>query len=82
MAKGIMKKCKISDDLADFMGASTASRPEVVKKLWAYIKKHDLQDPDAKRIIIPDETLEPLIGSKPIDMMKMTKKISAHFLKG
>jgi chromatin remodeling complex protein RSC6 len=77
-----MKKCKISDELADFMNADTASRPEVVKKLWAYIKKHDLQDPDKRRIIIPDDTLAPLIGAKPIDMMKMTKKLSEHFLKG
>ncbi len=78
--KGLMKKCELSEELSDFMGKDTASRSEVTKKVWAYIKKYDLQDPDDRRTIIPDDELSPIIGSKPINMMKMTGKISKHIL--
>jgi chromatin remodeling complex protein RSC6 len=77
----LTKKLSISDELADFMGKSTASRAEVTKAIWAHIKKYELQDEDDKRTIIPDEALEPILGKKPINMMKMTGVVSKHFLK-
>ena len=83
MAKGsaLTKKLELDDALAEFMGKDTASRGEVTKAVWAHIKKHKLQeDPDDKRVVYPDEDLEPLIGSQPINMLKMTGKISKHFL--
>lgn len=71
MAKGsaLTKKCELSDALADFMGRDTASRAEVIKAVWAHIKKEGLQDDEKRRIIHPDEALEPILGSKPIDMI-------------
>lgn len=82
MAKGsaLTKKLELDDELADFMGKDTASRAEVTKAVWAHIKKHDLQDEEDRRVIHPDEDLEPIIGQSPINMMKMTGKISKHFL--
>ena len=77
---GLTKKLELSEELAEFMGKDTASRPEVVKALWKHIKAEGLQDEDDKRTIIPDDVLEPLLGSRPINMLKMTKVISKHFL--
>lgn len=80
MAKGagLKAKLKLSETLADFMGSDTASRMEITKEIWKYIKKHGLQDEDDRRMIVPDDVLAEIIGSKPINMMKLAGKISAH----
>jgi chromatin remodeling complex protein RSC6 len=76
--KGFDQKLEVSSELYDVIGVESASRGEVMKKVWAYIKKHKLQDPDDKRTILPDELLGEVIGHNPIDMFKMTAKISKH----
>lgn len=74
-----MKPVQISDELADIIGKGPMARTEVTKKLWDYIKKHKLQDTNNKRNIVPDSKLAKVFGSsKPIDMFKMTSKISEH----
>lgn len=75
------KKVKVSPELAKFVGANEISRADVTKKLWEYIKSNNLQDPKDKRTINPDATLAPLIGSAPINMMKMTSALNKHFVK-
>lgn len=77
------KPIKISDSLAEFLGGGVrmAARTQVVKQLWAYIKEHDLQDPQDKRKIICDATLEGLMGQKEITSFSMNKYIQQHFLK-
>ena len=49
-----MKPMKISDKLAEVVGKGPMPRSEVVKKLWAYIKKNDLQDKKNRRNINAD----------------------------
>ena len=39
-----MKPLKPSAELAAVIGADPLPRTEVTKKIWEYIKKHDLQD--------------------------------------
>jgi chromatin remodeling complex protein RSC6 len=74
-----MKPMQISDELAAVVGKGPMPRTEVAKKLWEYIKKHKLQDPKNKRNIIPDNNLAKVFGSShPINMFKMTSKVSAH----
>ena len=74
-----MKPMKVSDDLAAVVGAGPMPRSEVVKALWVYIKKHDLQDPKAKRNIVADEKLKKVFGGKAVvDMFEMTKLVSKH----
>lgn len=74
-----MKPVKVSPTLAAVVGNGPMPRTEIVRKLWAYIKKHDLQDPNNKRQIRPDEKLAKVFGSsKPVDMFKMTKLVSEH----
>lgn len=74
-----MKPMTISDDLAAVVGKGPFARSEVVKKLWAYIKKNDLQDPKNKRNINADAPLKKVFGGKAtVNMFEMTKLVSKH----
>jgi len=73
------KPLPLSPELAAVVGAKELTRPEVIKKIWDYIKSNDLQDPKNKRLIVPDKKLEKIFGSsKPIDMMKLAGILSKH----
>ena len=74
-----MKPMTISSDLAAVVGKGPMPRSEVVKALWVYIKKHDLQDPKNKRNINADENLKKVFGGKAtVSMFEMTKLVSKH----
>ena len=74
-----MKPLKVSDELAEVVGKGPMPRSEVVKKLWVYIKKNDLQDPKNKRNIIADANLKAVFGGKGVvNMFEMTKLVSKH----
>jgi upstream activation factor subunit UAF30 len=74
-----MKPMSISDDLAEVVGKGPMPRSDVVKKLWVYIKKHDLQDPKNKRNINADANLKKVFGGKgTVSMFEMTKLVSKH----
>lgn len=69
----------LSPALAALVGSDSMSRPEIIKKMWEYIKKNECQDPKNKRLIRPDSLLEELFGSKePLDMMKLSGLINKH----
>lgn len=73
---------KIKDDLADVVGAKELTRGEIIKKLWDYIKAHNLQDPNNKRLIVPDAALAKVFGHKePVDMMKLAGIVNKHLEK-
>lgn len=71
----------LSASLADVVGAKKATRPQVVKKLWHYIKAKKLQDSKNRRMICPDKKLAEVLGSRPIDMLKMAGAIGKHLKK-
>ena len=74
-----MKPMNISADLAEVVGSGPMPRSEVVKKLWEYIKKHDLQDPKNKRNINADASLKKVFdGKEVVNMFEMTKLVSKH----
>lgn len=74
-----MKPLAVSAELAVVVGKGPLPRSEVVKKLWAYIKKHDLQDPKNKRNINADAALKAVFGGKSVvNMFEMTKLVSKH----
>ena len=74
-----MKPLTPSAELAEIVGAKPLPRTEVVKKLWIYIKKHDLQNPKNRRNIIADDKLKPVFGGKKeVSMFEMTKLVSMH----
>lgn len=74
-----MKPMTISDELAAVVGRGPMPRSEVVKKLWVYIKKNNLQDPSNKRNINADGNLKKVFGGKAVvNMFEMTKLVSKH----
>src|SRR5450830_2038333 len=74
-----MKAMTPSKDLAAVVGAAPLPRTEVTKKVWDYIKKHDLQDPANRRMINADDKLKAVFSGKAqVSMFEMTKLISDH----
>ena len=74
-----MKPMNISPELAAVVGKGPMPRSEVVKNIWAYIKKNGLQDPKNRRNINADESLKKVFGGKAtVDMFEMTKLVSKH----
>ena len=74
-----MKPLTPSEDLAKVVGNKPLPRTEVVKKLWAYIKKNNLQDKKNRRNINADAALKTVFGGKAtVNMFEMTKLVSKH----
>jgi chromatin remodeling complex protein RSC6 len=73
-----MKPLTPSATLAAIIGDKAIPRTEVTKKIWEYIKKHDLQNPKNRRNIIADAKLKPLFEKDEISMFDLTKIVSAH----
>ena len=74
-----MKPLNLSSELSAVVGKGPIPRSEVVKKLWEYIKKNDLQDPKNKRNIVADDKLKTLFGGKAVvNMFEMNKLVAKH----
>ncbi|PIR19126.1 MAG: hypothetical protein COV48_03700 [Elusimicrobia bacterium CG11_big_fil_rev_8_21_14_0_20_64_6] len=74
-----MKPLTPSEKLAVVVGSKPLPRTEVVKKLWAYIKKNNLQDKKNKRNINADAALKAVFAGKAtVNMFEMTKLVSKH----
>lgn len=75
----LLKPLNLSAELEAVVGKGPMPRSEVVKQIWVYIKKHDLQNPKNKRNILADDKLKPLFGGKgEVTMFEMTKLVSPH----
>lgn len=69
----------LSPELSAVVGTNSLSRTEVTKKIWEYIKGHDLQDPKDKRMILPDANLAKVFGSKePLNMFHLAGVLNKH----
>ncbi|MBL0140943.1 MAG: SWIB/MDM2 domain-containing protein [Betaproteobacteria bacterium] len=74
-----MKPLMPSAALAAVIGAAAQPRTEVTSKLWAYIKKNNLQDKVNRRNINADDKLREVFGGKKtVSMFEMTKLVSKH----
>ena len=74
-----MKAMQPSAALAKIVGDKPLPRTEVVKKLWAYVKKNGLQDKKEKRNINADDNLKEVFGGrKTVTMFEMTKYVNQH----
>ena len=49
-----------------------------MSKVWDYIKKHDLQNPENRREILADDKLEPVFGKEKVTMFEMNKHLAQH----
>ena len=74
-----MKPLQPDAALGDIVGAKALPRTQVVKKLWAYIKRNNLQDTQNKRMINADDKLKAIFGGKKqVSMFEMTKLVNKH----
>jgi upstream activation factor subunit UAF30 len=72
-----------SATLAPVVGDKPIPRTEVTKRLWAYIKKNNLQDAKNRRQINADATLKGVFGGKSsVNMFEMTKLVGKHLKAG
>ena len=67
-----------SKELAAVVGSGPLPRGEVVSKVWDYIKKQDLQNPENRREILADDKLEAVFGKKKVTMFEMNKYLAQH----
>ena len=75
----LLKPMNLSADLEAVIGKGPMSRGQVVKQIWVYIKKHNLQNPKNKRNIMADAKLKAIFGGKSeVTMFEMTKLVSGH----
>ncbi|KAK8451429.1 hypothetical protein SEVIR_6G209600v4 [Setaria viridis] len=75
---GLNKVCGVSPELQAIVGEPAMARTEIVKQLWAYIRKNNLQDPNNKRKIICNDELRLVFETDSTDMFKMNKLLSKH----
>ena len=67
-----------STTLAEVVGTKPMPRTEVVKKIWDYIKKNNLQDAKNRRMINADAKLKPIFGKDQISMFELAKIVNKH----
>ncbi|MFZ0565267.1 MAG: type I DNA topoisomerase, partial [Chlamydiales bacterium] len=76
---GSQKKYNPSPELAAVIGEEGVTRGEATKKIWVYIKEHNLQNPEDKREIIPDAKLTAVFGSdETVSMFRLAAFLSQH----
>ena len=74
-----MKALNLSPALAAVIGSKPVPRTEIIKKIWDYIKKNNLQDSKNRRMINADEKLLTLFGGKKqISMFELAKVVNNH----
>jgi upstream activation factor subunit UAF30 len=74
----LMKPLQPSKELAAVVGSKPLPRPEVVSKIWDYIKRNKLQNPQNKREIKADDKLRPVFGKDSVSMFEMNKHLAQH----
>ncbi|KAF1996146.1 SWIB-domain-containing protein [Amniculicola lignicola CBS 123094] len=75
---GFHKPMTLSPALAELLGETSLSRPQTVKKIWAYVKARDLQDPDDRRQIRCDEPLRKVFKQDRVHMFTMNKILNQN----
>jgi chromatin remodeling complex protein RSC6 len=83
---GFAKPAPISKELAHFLGlpeGTELARTDVTTKVIAYVKEHNLQNPEAKTQIVPDAKLKTLLAPADGDIIKffnLQTYLKKHFL--
>jgi upstream activation factor subunit UAF30 len=75
---GLQKPLQPSAALAAVVGAGPLPRGEVVSKVWAYIRAHNLQNPENRREILADDKLRLVFDKDKVTMFEMSKHLVAH----
>lgn len=73
----LMKPLQPDSALSEIIGSKPLPRGQVMKKLWDYIKKNNLQDAKNRRNVNADDKLKAVFnGKKQVSMFEMTKLVS------
>ncbi len=67
-----------SKELAAVVGSEPLPRTEAVRKVWAYIKLLQLQNPENRREILADDKLAAVFGTNKVTMFAMNKHLAQH----
>ncbi|CAL4919211.1 unnamed protein product [Urochloa decumbens] len=79
---GITQPKPVSPALQAIVGLPEIPRTEALKRLWAYIKQHNLQDPADKKVVVCDEKLKNLFaGRERVGFLEIAKLLNPHFVK-
>ena len=73
-----MAPLTISSTLGEVIGSKPLPRTEIVKKIWDYIRKNNLQDKKNRRMINADAKLKPVFGKDQISMFELAKVVTKH----
>ncbi|KAH7575372.1 hypothetical protein ACOSP7_005080 [Xanthoceras sorbifolium] len=80
--RGITKPQRVSPEMEAIVGVPEIPRTQALKQIWAYIKEHNLQDPENKRVIVCDEKLKKIFGGKDrVGFLEVAGLVGPHFLK-
>jgi upstream activation factor subunit UAF30 len=74
----LLKPLQPSKELAAVVGSDPLPRPQVVSRVWDYIKQHDLQNPKNRREILADDKLKPIFGKDKVTMFEMNRYLAQH----
>ena len=74
----LQKPLQPSKELAAVVGSDPLPRGEMVSRVWDYIKKQNLQNPENRREILADEKLQAVFGKKKVTMFEMNKHLAQH----
>jgi len=82
---GFAKPSPISSELASFLGLSASeqiARTDVTSKVIAYVKAHNLQNPENKKQIVPDAKLGAILqsGNDVVTFFNLQTYLKKHFL--
>jgi chromatin remodeling complex protein RSC6 len=76
---GLQRPVTPSRELAEITGSDPLPRSQVVSKMWDYIRKNNLQNPQNKREILADDKLRPIFGgADSSSMFEMNRHLSKH----
>ncbi len=67
-----------SEALAAVVGSDPLPRGQMVSRVWDYIKRHNLQNPENRREILADAKLRPIFGKDKVTMFEMNKHLAQH----
>ena len=74
----LLKPLQPSKELAAVVGPDPLPRGQAVRKVWNYIKKQNLQNPENRREILADDKLKPIFGKDKVTMFEMNKYLAQH----
>ena len=74
----LMKPLQPSKELAAVVGSDPLPRPQMVSRVWDYIKRNNLQNPKNRREILADQKLRPIFGKDKVTMFEMNRYLAQH----